>query len=315
MNHPGETAELAAIAQPTVGVINNAQREHQEFMGSVADVAAEKGKWGVTYDHPGSCKVDACLTAPYWIWGPEYKRIAEQVKAKTYTAGYEYFDADSGAMGLFGFMDGQTPQPGVASLPGDTVQQVKDLLAKMLAGQFNRFDVFAGPNYILSLRPSSVPGFTDVRARCEREPELLRIGSGFVLYAIIDAIAELDADFAAAVESLAGKAGITYVDVWDGFVDDQGRYAVQGPDFEGQTRRLRTSDGVSLWSHHFDMRMTDIFAIQDDIARAVDALEQAALGAGHDDVARDQTGGQQQKKVSGALATLAPSLGAIQRWR
>ena len=41
MNHPGETAELAAIAMPTIGVINNAQREHQEFMKSVADVAAE----------------------------------------------------------------------------------------------------------------------------------------------------------------------------------------------------------------------------------------------------------------------------------
>lgn len=41
MNHPGETAELAAIARPTVAVVNNAQREHQEFMKSVADVAAE----------------------------------------------------------------------------------------------------------------------------------------------------------------------------------------------------------------------------------------------------------------------------------
>jgi uncharacterized protein len=42
----------------------------------------------------------------------------------------------------------------------------------------------------------------------------------------------------------AEKAGIVYVDLWDGFVDDQGRYAVQGPDFEGQTRRLRAADGV-----------------------------------------------------------------------
>jgi len=41
MNHPGETAQLGSIAQPTIGVINNAQREHQEFMKSVADVAAE----------------------------------------------------------------------------------------------------------------------------------------------------------------------------------------------------------------------------------------------------------------------------------
>lgn len=42
----------------------------------------------------------------------------------------------------------------------------------------------------------------------------------------------------------AAKAGITYVDVWDGFVDEGGRFMQQGPDFEGQTRRLRTADGV-----------------------------------------------------------------------
>ena len=43
MNHPGEIAELAAIAQPTVVLVNNAQREHQEFMASVEAVAAENG--------------------------------------------------------------------------------------------------------------------------------------------------------------------------------------------------------------------------------------------------------------------------------
>jgi uncharacterized protein len=42
----------------------------------------------------------------------------------------------------------------------------------------------------------------------------------------------------------AEKAGIVYVDIWDGFVDEDGDYAMQGPDFEGQTRRLRTADGV-----------------------------------------------------------------------
>jgi hypothetical protein len=42
----------------------------------------------------------------------------------------------------------------------------------------------------------------------------------------------------------AGKAGITYVDVWDGFVDESGRFLQQGPDFEGQIRRLRAYDGV-----------------------------------------------------------------------
>jgi uncharacterized protein len=42
----------------------------------------------------------------------------------------------------------------------------------------------------------------------------------------------------------AEKAGINYVDVWDGFVDEAGNFSVQGPDFEGQIRRLRTGDGV-----------------------------------------------------------------------
>lgn len=42
----------------------------------------------------------------------------------------------------------------------------------------------------------------------------------------------------------AAKAGITYVDVWDGFVDEAGRFLQKGPDFEGQIRQLRSSDGV-----------------------------------------------------------------------
>jgi len=43
MNHPGEIARLAAIAQPTVALVNNAQREHLEFMATVQAVAQENG--------------------------------------------------------------------------------------------------------------------------------------------------------------------------------------------------------------------------------------------------------------------------------
>jgi uncharacterized protein len=42
----------------------------------------------------------------------------------------------------------------------------------------------------------------------------------------------------------SAKAGITYVDVWDGFVDEAGRFLQKGPDFEGQIRQLRAYDGV-----------------------------------------------------------------------
>jgi UDP-N-acetylmuramoyl-tripeptide--D-alanyl-D-alanine ligase len=43
MNHPGEIAYLAGIARPTVALVNNAQREHQEFMATVEAVARENG--------------------------------------------------------------------------------------------------------------------------------------------------------------------------------------------------------------------------------------------------------------------------------
>jgi magnesium transporter len=51
--------------------------------------------------------------------------------------------------------------------------------------------VFAGRNYVLSVRSGTERGFQDVRARCEREPDLLRHGPGYILYALIDAVVDL----------------------------------------------------------------------------------------------------------------------------
>lgn len=109
-----------------------------------ADVAQAKGKWGITYDWAGSCKVERCLTTIYWDWGKVYAKIAQAVMDKTYKPGSEYFDADSGALGLFGLMEGQQLTKGMSDLPAADMQMVKDTLAKMLKGEFNRFDVFAG---------------------------------------------------------------------------------------------------------------------------------------------------------------------------
>ena len=59
MNHRGETRELAAIAQPTIAVITNAQREHQEFMRSVADVAEEHADLIRALDASGTAVINA----------------------------------------------------------------------------------------------------------------------------------------------------------------------------------------------------------------------------------------------------------------
>ncbi|MBR1122846.1 DUF459 domain-containing protein [Bradyrhizobium lablabi] len=65
----------------------------------------------------------------------------------------------------------------------------------------------------------------------------------------------------------AGKAGITYVDVWDGFVDEAGRFLQKGPDFEGQIRQLRSYDGVYFTkpgarklAHYVDREITRLLA-------------------------------------------------------
>jgi len=51
-------------------------------------------------------------------------------------------------------------------------------------------DIFVGPNYILSVRHRTKIGFSAVRARTEREPELLKHGAGFVFYALIDNVVD-----------------------------------------------------------------------------------------------------------------------------
>ncbi len=56
--------------------------------------------------------------------------------------------------------------------------------------KLGEIDLFVGTNYVLSVRQNSSQGFTNVRERCELEPELLRNGSAFVLYAIMDSVVD-----------------------------------------------------------------------------------------------------------------------------
>jgi magnesium transporter len=50
--------------------------------------------------------------------------------------------------------------------------------------------VFVGPNFAVSIRTGAEKGFADVRARCENEPELLKHGPAFVLYALMDSVVD-----------------------------------------------------------------------------------------------------------------------------
>jgi len=63
---------------------------------------------------------------------------------------------------------------------------------ELIDGELNigELDVFVGDNYVLSARNRSRQGFLGVRARCEHEPHLLKLGSAFVLYALMDAVVD-----------------------------------------------------------------------------------------------------------------------------
>ena len=139
--------------------------------------AAPEGKWGITYDYIDNCQLDSCLTSMYWNWGPVYARIVDESRAGTWVGGSEYFDTDSGAMGLYGFMEGQELQPGVVDLPPDDLALIKDTLDKMLKGEFTRFDVFSGPitdnqgNLVLAegeqLEQLDLDGFSQFGSPCQ----------------------------------------------------------------------------------------------------------------------------------------------------
>jgi magnesium transporter len=74
---------------------------------------------------------------------------------------------------------------------GESVFVVMHLL-EFNNGESNlgELNVFVGPNYLLSVRNRSQQHFVEVRERCEREQHLLKEGSGFVLYAMMDAVVD-----------------------------------------------------------------------------------------------------------------------------
>lgn len=97
---------------------------------------------------------------------------------------------------------------------GDSLFAVMHMLetvnGEIIVGEMH---VFAGTNFILSVRHRSQQGFLGVRERCEREPQLLKLGSGFVLYALMDAVVDhyfpvldaLESEFEAIEEQIFEK--------------------------------------------------------------------------------------------------------------
>ena len=139
--------------------------------------AAPEGKWGITYDYQGNCTSPQCLTSMYWNWGPVYSNIVELSRNNEYVGGWEYFESDTGGMGLFGFGEGEQLMPGAASIPEADLALIKETYQKFLTGELDRFDVFSGPitdnqgNLVVpegaSLKQEDLDGFKEFGSQCE----------------------------------------------------------------------------------------------------------------------------------------------------
>lgn len=106
--------------------------------------AGERGQTGIAYDSENACEglEESCLTVPYWIWGPLYVDIISEMQAGTWVPEDFYGTAADGLLGIYGFMEGQTPYP---SVPESVIPEVEEVLGQMTAGEFGRFDIFSGP--------------------------------------------------------------------------------------------------------------------------------------------------------------------------
>ena len=107
--------------------------------------AAPEGKWGITYDYSGNCTVDACLTSMYWNWGPSMRELLKNpALAPGLVAG------NTSMLMLARWVCSASWKAKLCSLalpnlPAEDLALIEDTLAKMLAGEFTRFDVFKGP--------------------------------------------------------------------------------------------------------------------------------------------------------------------------
>ena len=83
-----------------------------------------------------------CLGVPYWNWGQFYVSKIQSMVDGTFEAGHFYHEFGTGIAGFYGFMEGETPQPGI---PDEAVAEIRAVLAEMQSGEFDRFDIFTGP--------------------------------------------------------------------------------------------------------------------------------------------------------------------------
>ena len=287
MNHPGEIAPLAAMTQPTVALVNNAQREHQEFMATVEAVARENG--AVIEALTGSgCAVfpaeDPC--APIWLElaGPR-PHLSFALHGEADVTGHATW------MGMHWALEIHTPA-GTAPV------------ALHMAGEHNVRNALAAAACALAAGAPLTAisqGLEQFRAVKGRS-ELKRDAQGRVL--IDDSYNANPDSVRAAIDVLAGMRGAGWL-----IVGDMGEVGNNGPAFHREVGAYAAERGIAhVWTAGTAAR--DIAAAYGPAARAFDTTA-ALIAALNDkpDAAQTLVKGSRFMKMEQVVAALQNNAG------
>ena len=222
MNHPGETAYLAAIAQPTVALVNNAQREHQEFMRSVEDVAHEHGAVFAALPADGVAVINADDGyAGYWRGVCAPRRVLDFALERPAAVGGRFELRDFGSEIVL-----RTPEGEAAfSLRAAGVHNVRNAIAAAAAASA------AGVG--LAAISSGLAAFEPVEGRLQKKLAT----SGAV---VIDDTYNANPDSViAAIEVLACAAGAKYL-----VLGEMGEVGANGPVFHADIGHHARAAGI-----------------------------------------------------------------------
>ncbi|RVT53586.1 UDP-N-acetylmuramoyl-tripeptide--D-alanyl-D-alanine ligase [Rubrivivax albus] len=275
MNHPGEIAELAALAAPTVALVNNAQREHQEFMQSVEAVARENGAV-ISALPPTGCAVFPADDAYSGLW----RQLAGERRVLRF--------GDGGEVQVEGTWDGDHWRATLHAPVGDTA------FALHIAGAHNLRNAAAAAAAALAAGAPLAAvqaGLATFRPVAGRSAARAITWHGHAATLVDDSYNANPDSVRAAIDVLAGLPGPQWL-----VLGDMGEVGDQGPAFHAEVGTYARERGLpALWcagpqsagaaqafgtgARHFDDTSALLAALVDDADMAPDAASVLVKGS------------------------------------
>ncbi|ARV20108.1 UDP-N-acetylmuramoyl-tripeptide--D-alanyl-D-alanine ligase [Curvibacter sp. AEP1-3] len=227
MNHPGEIAVLAAMAQPTVALVNNAQREHLEFMHTIEAVARENGSVLSSLPETGTAVFPADDDfAPLW------RELSAGRVVATFARG------DAGADFV---VRSASWQDGAWQVVAGTPQgELRYRLA--IAGRHNVKNSLAAAACALAAGVPAITvargleAFVPVKGRCRA----MQVRQGALDFTLVDDTYNANPDsMRAAIDVLADLPGPRLL-----VMGDMGEVGEQGPAFHAEAGRYARDAGI-----------------------------------------------------------------------